>query len=200
MSDTILQKIEDLFLRYGIRSVTMDDIARELGKSKKTLYEYCANKEELVAMVINSHIRKVQETINEIQQEYDNALESWINISNYQVRFLRDFNPSVIFDLKKYYPSAWQNFEKHKQEFMYQKMKENLQQGMREGLYRKDLNPDIIATHHIYKVEVFASPDTFRDIDVEPSTAIKELVKYHLYGVTSEKGRRELIKLLDHES
>lgn len=177
----------------------MDDIARELGKSKKTLYEYCTNKEDLVARVVGNHLQNVQSAVRSIQSEESNAIQSWIAITNFHVQFLQEFNSSIIFDLKKYYGQAWQLFEKHRHEFIFNIVQENLERGIEEGLYRVDINPDIIAFQHIYKIELFATPSTFKERDLEIKEVMEELIKYHLYGLVSEKGRQMLNKIFEHE-
>jgi AcrR family transcriptional regulator len=199
LSEFVLKKIEGLFLKYGIKSVTMDDIARELGKSKKTLYEYCTNKEDLVQQVVGNRLHQIQAKVRTIQAEQPNAIKSWIAITNYQVQFLQEFNSSVIFDLKKYYAQGWQQFERHRQEFVFNSIKENLERGINEGLYRPNLKPEIIAFHQIHKIEPFATPSAFKERNLEINEVMEELTKYHLFGVASETGRQLLHKIYDYE-
>ena len=136
----IIIKAGELFVKYGIKSMTMDDIAREMGVSKKTLYQFVENKKDLVKKVMSLHIHNQQDCICEMHSAEGNAIDKLMEIGAFVNQHMRSLHPSVIFDLKKYHPEAWGYLNKHKEEFIYTTIKSNLEEGMSEGLYREDFH------------------------------------------------------------
>lgn len=191
----ILPKIQTLFFKYGVRSVTMDDIARELGKSKKTLYKFFQNKDDIVSNIVNNYIAVTQKDINGIVKSSDNALDEWLGITNYHFSFISKFNPSVIFDIKKYYPHCWSEFEAHKLNFVYNRVLKNLKRGIAEQFYRDDLNTEIIARFYIYKMEMFADNSISKEVNITREEIYDEIMNYHLRGISSDKGIEYLNQL-----
>lgn len=185
----ILQNGMMLFMKYGIKSVTMDDLARELGKSKKTLYQHFENKDDLIYQGLNLQLNALKNEINKIRNGAGNAIDECLRIHHFNFEFLKELNPSVMFDLQKYHPRSWQLFELHKNEFIYNAVRENLQRGQEEGLYRLDFNPSVIAKYHIQKIELFTDPNLFLASHVNRMDAYLEIMRYHLHGVMSEDGR-----------
>jgi TetR/AcrR family transcriptional regulator, cholesterol catabolism regulator len=184
----LLENIRALFFRFGIKSVTMDDIAKELGISKKTIYQYFKNKDDLVNQIFSSFFKKTQFEIVAIVGQSENAIEEWIKMSEYHNKFLNGFNPSVIFDARKYYPSCWKQFEKHKLEFMNQLIISNLNRGMTEGFYRKNIDPVILSRFHIYKMEMLADNTVSEGLKKSNDSVLNEITEYHLRGVASAQG------------
>ena len=105
----IIDKVRELYHRYGIRSVTMDDVVREMGISKKTLYQYFSDKSELVSAIIDCDSRENMQMHDEAIKDASNAIEQMLGFYNFQARMIRDSNPSVLFDLKKYYPDLYKD-------------------------------------------------------------------------------------------
>jgi TetR/AcrR family transcriptional regulator, cholesterol catabolism regulator len=188
VKEKLLEDIRVLFFRFGIKSVTMDDIARELGISKKTIYQYFKNKDDLVNQIFSSFFETTQMEILGIVRQSPNAIDEWIKLSRYHNKFLNDFNPSVIYDARKYYPTCWQQFEKHKLEFMNKLIISNLKRGMDEGIYRKNIDPDILSRFHIYKMEMLADNTVTKGLSKSNATLLNEITEYHLRGVASAKG------------
>lgn len=197
----IIDKVEQVFMRYGIKSVTMDDLARELGHSKKTLYQYFDNKDDLVAHVMKYHVEHTQQIIQGILDRAENAIDAYLQINQHHYQFMREMNPSILYDIQKYYPSSWHHFNLHKNEFVKGVIRDNLQQGIDEGLFRPDMNVDVIALFYIYKMEVFADAQLLHEHGLERTECLPEIVKYHLLGITTPKGKAylESQKFFDHE-
>ncbi len=129
----ILEKVLALFKRYGTRSVTMDDIARELGMSKKTLYQEFADKDELINRVIDFDMEQSRVFLEEVQQSDSNAVQElfMVNRRMHSVRSL--YSPTFYFDLKRYYPEIYQRWIEEKRSNMYNVITENLRKGKLEG-------------------------------------------------------------------
>ena len=147
--DFLLTEIEGLFFRYGIRGITMDDISKELGKSKKTLYKYFDSKEtlirELLILRLGSDAQKIQAVIDGPL----NAIDKMFSISKEVTSRMKHMNPSLMSDLKKYYRETWELIEKYKNEFIFNMVLDNITQGINEGIYREDLDKSLVAKFYI---------------------------------------------------
>ena len=177
-----------MYLKYGIKSITMDDVARELGISKKTLYQYVIDKDDLVGKFIDNEIVLRQEEICKCFKIGFNAIEELFEISIFMNKLMRDQNPATDHDLKKYYPQHFQKTVKARREGIYNYILLNLKKGINEGLYRKELDTEVISKLYLWRAENINLNDMFT---VEEFTSIKlfvELLTYHVRGIATEKG------------
>jgi TetR/AcrR family transcriptional regulator, cholesterol catabolism regulator len=184
----ILSKVRELYIKYGIKSITMDDVAMELGISKKTIYQYVTDKDDLVGKFIDNEILKRQEEICNCFKIGFNAIEELFEISLFMNKIMRDQNPVTEHDLKKYYPDHYQKIVKARRDGIINYILANLRKGKKEGLYRDDLNADIIAKLYLSRVESIQLNDL---ITVEEFTSVKlfvELLTYHVRGIATNKG------------
>ncbi len=191
----ILFKVSELYTKYGIKSITMDDIARDLGISKKTLYQFVSDKNELVGKYIDLEIEIKQKEICNCFKQNLNAIEGLFEISQLMNRTMKEQNPSVEYDLKKYYPQHYQKILKARREGMYKYILLNLKQGIEEGFYRKELNVDIIAKLHLFRLENTFLSDIFSSDEVNSPELFNEIFIYHIRGISNEKG----IKFLEQK-
>jgi transcriptional regulator with XRE-family HTH domain len=192
----ILSKVRDLYMKYGIKSITMDDVAREMGISKKTLYQYVNDKEELVEKFIENEKELRQKEICDCFKVGYNPVEELIEISLYMNKLMQEQNPATEYDLKKYYPSQYQKLVKARREGIYNYILANLKKGKLEGLYCEDLKEEIIAKLYLSISESIHLNDLY---SVEEFTSIRiyiELLKYHVRGIATEKGIIALEKKL----
>lgn len=197
----ILIHTKELFFRLGVRSVTMDDISRELGISKKTLYLHFDNKEDIVEKVMKMHFEDEKEKINDILHTSENSIDFTISLIRNVLSNMRNLHPSAIFDIQKYYPKVWKQFQEFKNDFIYNSMLQNLEKGVEEGFYRNDLNTDIIARVYINTIDFVVSPFSFPSTKYNFMQVYLEYVTYHIRGVVSEKGYQYLKTLdLSHEN
>jgi AcrR family transcriptional regulator len=184
----ILSKVRELYTRYGIKSITMDDVARELGISKKTIYQYVTDKDDLVGKFIANEIELRQEEICKCFRTEFNAIEELFEISIYMNKIIRDQNPATDHDLKKYYPHHFQKMVNIRRESIFRYIIQNLQKGIAEGLYRNEIDAEIIAKLYISRVESIHLNDLFT---VEEFTSLRlyiELLNYHIRGIATDKG------------
>ena len=184
---TILQQVSDLYLKYGIKSVTMDDVSRELGVSKKTLYECFKDKNDLVKCFLDFHMQKIR-IVFEQEANEGNAIDHLMNINRIITKFLTDFNQSVHYDLQKYYPEIFKSLFEYKRVHMFNSVKENIIRGMKEGLYRADLKPELIAQIYVSRVEASLDVDFLRNKDYTSNELFTEMFIYHIRGIASKKG------------
>lgn len=184
----ILTKAEALFMRYGLKSITMDDLARELGMSKKTLYQYIDNKADLIAQLFQLRIDEEREMMETFQKQATDAIDEILHLARYIIRKLRQLSPTVVYDLQKYYRSTWKEMEALHQKHVYHIIKENIERGIGQGVYRDDIHPDIIAKLYVGKTSLVADEDLFPLRDYDISELFKEYMLYHLHGIASAKG------------
>ena len=193
----LIQKISAIYFRYGIKSITMDDLARELGMSKKTLYQYFSDKEDVVSHVIQHHIKSQECGIREMLSDSNlNAIDRLLHMSKYISEHLKHMNPSVAYDLQKYYPTAWNNLISFKREHVYEKIMENIQTGVSEGLYLEDLNYEIIANLYVDMMEMLSSGNYPEMEKFSHEELFRTLFIYHIRAIANEKGQKHLDKRL----
>ncbi len=137
---TIISKAVDLYHQYGIKSVSMDDIARETGMSKKTLYQYVSNKNELVKCVVDYHIDLITDLLSIFYKDDHNAIEQHQLLSKTVMERFPRYNPSMLYDLRKYYPSFLKKLKEHKLKESYRANFSNLEKGKNEGFYMGSLS------------------------------------------------------------
>lgn len=190
----IFKKSSDLFLRYGIRSITMDEVARELGMSKKTLYQYVENKADLINKVVLQFMTDEMATIVEIHNNAEDAIHEMILNARHATQHLRKLRPTTVYDLKKYYRKSWELIEQMHYKNMHEVIKANLEKGIAEGVYRANINPLIIARFHVNQTSVIVDEDIFPLKDFNKEELLEEFVHYHIRGIASEKGLQLLEK------
>jgi TetR/AcrR family transcriptional regulator, cholesterol catabolism regulator len=188
LKDTLFTAAFELFLKYGIKSVSMDDISRKLGISKKTIYTFVANKESLISNVLDKHLESDEEEILKITNKSIDAIDEMVNISQHILTFLCDMTPSLVFDLKKYHPELWAKVEKQHFTFIENTIHNNLVRGQKEGLYRKNFDAKIVSKLYVAKSNCIVDTDNFPIANYNRVNLFKEMISYHLHGVVSPEG------------
>ncbi len=184
----ILSKVGELYKKYGIKSITMDDVARELGISKKTLYQYVIDKEDLVGKIIDNEISLRQEEICKCFRIGFNAIEELFEISMYMNKMMRNQNSATEYDLKKYYPHHYEKTLKARREGIYNYILVNLKKGVNEGLYREELNKEVIAKLYLWRSENAHLDELFTVEEFTSAKLFIEFLTYHVRGIATEKG------------
>ncbi len=190
----IIEGALKLFCQYGIKSVSMDDIAREQGMSKKTLYQYINDKNKLVEEALKLASEKDIEILAIFKRPDLNAIEQFFEFKKVMEPHVGQYQPTIMFDLKKYYPALLNDFKEKQKEVILDAYISNTEQGKREGFYHEDVNANIIArlllAHHIFTFDdtngLFA-PHELRNIEL-----FSEVFKYHFRGICTEKGLEEV--------
>ena len=188
IKDRILEASEDLFLKYGVKSITMDEIARHLSISKKTIYQYFQDKDEVVNLVIKSHFERNETLMCNVFTASVNAIDEMMQVSDHLRSTVANIHRSLLFDLQKHHPQAWKIFINHKRHFILKQITNNLERGVREGLYRPEIRIDMLARLRIEQVqlifdnEVFPA-EQFHFIDVQ-----EQFLDHFLRGIVTEEG------------
>lgn len=188
--EKILTGAEALFMKYGVRSVSMDDIARHLAVSKKTLYQHFADKDELVTIMSQEHMKRDVKEYEAISQQSQNSIDELNKISIRLKCDMEKMNPSLLFDLQKFYPAAWQLWLRHKSEFVMTSIVRNLQQGVREGYFRDDVNAEIVAICRLILIEAAFDDQLFPKDKFNLVEIQSQLFDHFVYGLCTEKGRK----------
>jgi TetR/AcrR family transcriptional regulator, cholesterol catabolism regulator len=194
--NNILTKVRCLYWKYGIKSVTMDDVSRELGISKKTLYQYVKDKNELVEKVVDMEIERYGIKMEEIFSKNLCAIDELLEVNLLLSKMIKEHNPSQEYDLKKYYPDQYDKMLKIRRERIFDNTLRNIRKGKAEGLYRADLKEEIIAKVQLLRVERVLDTEIFSIEDLSSEKVFIEIFIYHIRGVASQKGIEVLEKKL----
>ncbi len=190
----IREKARDLFMQYGLRSVSMDDIAGKLGMSKKTIYHHYADKDELIVAVITEEVQQNQHICERDKTNADNAIHEVFLAMDMVVELFSAMNPSLIYDMQKYHPNAFLKFQQHKNDYLYNTILENMEKGIREGLYREDINLQILARYRVESMMLPFNPDFHTKLKYNLAQIEEELIVHFLFGLASPKGYKLIIK------
>lgn len=188
LKEQILEKTESLIMRYGIKSVTMDDLAREMGMSKKTLYQYIPNKTQMVQEIFKKKIEEEKCIMEEAQAQAVDAIDEILTIARWVIKDLREMSPTVIFDLQKYYREIWTMMESYHSKHILRKIRQNIERGIEEGVYRNDISADLISKLYVSKNASVASSELFPPGEYDLEELFKAHMIYHIRGIASPKG------------
>jgi AcrR family transcriptional regulator len=195
--ERILQKATDLFMRYGIRSITMDEIAAQLGVSKKTIYQFFTDKDAMVEAVVNEEMTRNEEDCRGFSREADNAVhEVFLAMDDVQ-EMLKVMNPQLIHDLEKHHAVAYKRLKQYKYQFLFAVIKENLERGFREDIYRAGLNADLITRHRIETAFMVFNQEAFPQNKYPLNQTCLELAILYLHSICNTKGKKLIEKYLN---
>lgn len=184
----ILENVGKLYLKFGIKSVTMDDVAHEFGISKKTLYQYFRDKADLVSQVVNFYILNLENNIDANKEE--NAIDFYFVLRSHISNILKFFNNNIEFDLKKQYPQLHKKVYKIKREKIFSITVLNINKGMETGYYRKGLDVEFLAKLQVGRMLYTLHPDNeiFTEREVASIELFDKVIDYHMHAICTEKG------------
>ena len=194
IQERIVGKAHELFMRYGIRSVSMDEVATHLGMSKKTIYQFYADKEALVEDVIEIEVSANQAECTIHKEKSENAIHEVFMAVDMLLELLTKMNPAVIFDLEKYHPIAFKKYNDYKNNFLYALIKENIEWGKKEGYYREEVQADIMARFRLASIFLIFNPDLFPHGKHSLPVLVTEITDNFLYGLATVKGQKLIQK------
>lgn len=195
----LLQTANRLFRSYGIRSVTMDDVAKEAGMSKKTIYLHVEDKNQLVAELMGFVLDTQRKEIEKQTANTKNAVEEILQVIQCMQHMGANFNPVLFYDLQKYYPQVWLQFKEFKDRFIFEKVRTNLKKGISEGLYRKEIQVDIIAKMRTEQVGIAMNPAFFPSEEFKPWEVMQQLTDHYIHGIVTLKGHKLINKFYQIE-
>ncbi|MBN2745322.1 MAG: TetR/AcrR family transcriptional regulator [Bacteroidales bacterium] len=193
--EEILEVSEQLFRRNGIRSVSMDDISNALGVSKKTLYKHVSDKNRLVNLTLENAIAR-QRLQQKDCEKGANAIESFYMVYKNLTDMIRQANFAVEYDLQKYYPKLYLKMRELRHEKMKSGITENLKRGIREGLYREDLDVETITKLNVLLSESMHDYDFLEDNKDRLIHILQVNFDYHIHAIVTEKGLQVYLEIL----
>jgi len=173
----------------------MDDISRHLSISKKTIYQYFKDKNDLVLLVTRGYLEEEKIEIQSIKSNTSNAIETLIEESLCLRRSITDMNPSLLYDLKKYHHEAWELYLEFKEKVFINSLVETLENGIREGYFRKDIDPEILAVLRVEQIQMSMENLIYPRSRFEFSNVQVQLFDHFLNGLISEKGKKLLTSI-----
>lgn len=199
--DRIKEAAHDLVMKYGVRTVSMDDIAAAVGMSKKTLYQYYQDKDELIKVVVDAIVKENECDCAGFVGKANDAIHEIFLTMEMMVEMFSEMNPSVLFELQKYHPNAYDTFHKHKAGFIFQSIKENIERGKREELYREDINMEVLCRYRIESMFIPFNPEFQRSLNKYTLLEIEEqIILNFLFGMVTLKGYKLAMKYLEQKN
>lgn len=200
MDSEKLVLVHDLFMQFGIKSLTMDDVAKKLRISKKTLYTMVQDKADLVSQCVRFSIGKSTKFISEQAAPKENAIDQLLTLTEHILTQMNNFHPSVMFDLEKFHPESLAIIEDFKSTVVYTILSKNLENGMNQGLYRENLNKSLILNLYFTVVDsIMLNQFKYqRNSNLSFKDAYTEFLRYHIRGIASEKGIIQLSKTINY--
>ena len=195
----IIERASAVYMKFGIKSVTMDDLSRELGVSKKTIYKYFSDKNNLVKSIIEMKVEMDTAICINCSQQSENAIEELISVSKFVLEHFGNINPTVFYDLQKHYKDAWKILEDHKWHFVLNMIKTNIERGIKEGVYRDDLHVGVIARLYVASIENIMNSEIFPWPEFKFQEVFSEMIRLHLNGIANEAGIKYLKQTMNNE-
>jgi TetR/AcrR family transcriptional regulator, cholesterol catabolism regulator len=186
----ILSASAELFRQYGFKTITMDDIARRAGISKKTLYQHFANKNEVVAESVTWFKCKMSSLCEQAMEDADNAIEGMVRTMGMFDQVHRQTNPLAMLELERYYPDGFQRFKDSLLAQDVEAVKKNIIWGIEEGLYRADIDPDFMARYRMELSLIAFHPNFLVNEYQDMHHIAYEISEHFLYGIMTSKGEK----------
>ncbi len=192
--EKILASSIELFGQYGFKSITMDDISRRAGISKKTLYQHFANKHEVVTESVVWYNNNTTCTCKSMLDATDNPLEAMVRIIAYFDELYRSINPMAIFELQRYFPEAYKTFRESLLERDVALIRENITQGMELGYYRQGINADLLARYRIETMLLALQPNLLVNDRSRLLSVTVEISDHFMYGILTPYGIQQYLQ------
>lgn len=194
MRQKILEVAVEQFSRYGVRTVTMEDIARLSGVSKKTIYQEFKDKKELVKMAFGMLLNQDQEKLVGILSDGDGVIEHLIYTSKMIRERFANMNPMAILEVQRYFPDSWEMFESFRDEIIVTDIVNVLERGKKLGYFREEINSEILARMRVNQISAAFDPSSFNNLAYSLLDLHLEMMNHFLHGVFTEKGRQAYLE------
>lgn len=193
MEQLVIHKAKELFFSYGLKSVSMDDLAKMAGVSKKTIYQSVSDKAELVGKVVDELIRCHKEQLanaavadNAIEEVHQQLTTTFVTLASVSTNFF--------YELEKFFPVAWQRVLDHKATSVLPAILKNLKRGVEEEVYREDIDSFFVAHVRLQQIATALNPGQFYGKKVDAQQLMKDLTIFYLHGIVTTKGKKLINK------
>lgn len=200
MDELIQAKAKELFFSYGFRSISMDELAKKTGISKKTIYQFYSDKNELINKVVDDLMQSHYQLLNECLGRAHDAVEEVLLQSEGPFNTLASVNQTFFFELHKSIPQAWTKLEQHKQKVLLPGIMKNLERGIQENLYRANMDVAFTVDVRLQQLSTALQSSAFSNRRIEVRHLMNELTLFYLHGITTEKGKKLLYKYLKNRN
>lgn len=190
MEELIVAKAKELFFFYGFKSVSMDDLAKAAAVSKKTIYLYFSDKNQVLDSVINSFIAEHDELFLKSQKKAGNAVEEVCIQSSEPFNLLAGISYSFFHDLEKSFPAAWEKLIRYRQERVLPAIIKNLKRGICENIFRPEIDILFVAQIRLQQLNTALNPAGFGEAESDPISMMNEFTGFYLHGITNEVGKK----------
>ncbi|SHO62783.1 TetR/AcrR family transcriptional regulator [Algoriphagus zhangzhouensis] len=187
--EKILDVAMEQFTKYGVRNTTMDDIARLMGISKKTLYQEFKDKKDLVRVTFELILEKDQKEMVFIKDSGTDVVDHLVKISKMIRRRLSEINPMAIFEVQKYFPEIWDLFEEHREKVIMTDFVNIIERGKQLGYFRDEIDSQIMARLRVNQISEAMNPNNYSNRSVNLAEEQLQTMDHFLHGIFTEKGR-----------
>ena len=184
----LVEPIKELFYAYGLKNLSMDELSSRLGISKKTLYTYVRNKEELVEKIFLDEESEIMKMSGEIDKYPVNAIEKLLKISQLVNEEMKWINPMIRFEMKKYYSQIYEAHVERKRKLVFEGMKININQGISEKIYRDDINVDLVTTIYLNSFVELNNSDICKVLNINYIQLFEVLFENHIRAISTPAG------------
>jgi AcrR family transcriptional regulator len=188
--ERILSSARDLFQRYGIRSITMDDIAHHLGISKKTIYQHFSDKDDIVTLSMKHHIGAERNALLELKKQAKDPLDLLIRIHHYLQKNLTHSTSALLFDLQKYHSKAWNLMVEFKSGFIGDFIRTNLKTGIEMGFFREDINVEIVTKIRLEEIMLAHNDMVFPRDKYSAGEVSNSILEHFVFAITTDRGKK----------
>ncbi|MEN9363887.1 MAG: hypothetical protein RI903_1196 [Bacteroidota bacterium] len=188
MKSRILEKGTELFFRYGVKTVTMDAIATDLGISKKTIYQHFPDKDTIVFEVVKTFTEQDLEKWAELDRLYPNVIEKMFKSFEMVKDMLVQMNPRLLFEIQKYFPTAYQLFVQHGEKCIHENLIADFKKGAQFGYFRNDIDFELLARLRMAEVDLAFNPDFYPNNKLSLYETQLTLMDIFMRGILTDKG------------
>lgn len=188
--EKILKTSLALFFKYGIKHITMDDIAKELGMSKKTIYQFYKEKDDLVNQLCTIELKTQECEFDEMNKTAKDPIHEIMLISEKMMAMMQNINPMFFLDLQKFYPTAFQKFQSFKENCAYKNILINIKRGIELGVYRSDLDVEFVSRLRMAQIDMlmFGNYFTYEKVSFAKTNAL--VLDIFVFGICTAKGHK----------
>jgi AcrR family transcriptional regulator len=184
----LLLRIRDLLFLYGTKSITLDDIASRMGISKKTIYSCCPDKKNLVDRIVVDYLSSHRAEAERVRAESRHAIDEVLQMARLARARMEQVSPAFLFDLNKYYPEIWARFEQYRTQEIFGQVVDVIKRGQQEGLFRTDLDTEIVAAMHLQHIRLLTEPGQQPRPERPVGDLIRHIISIFLQGIVTRKG------------
>jgi len=195
----ILEGAKNLFMQFGLKSITMDDIAKKVGVSKKTIYQFFNDKNSIVFKSVHKHFSEHRIEIEEVLNNSKDPIETIYRISKHMQMQVEAINPTVFYDLQRYFPKAYKRFLEFKNTFMKESLQQILDDGINAGYFRKELDTEILVIQRIEQVQMAFDNDIYPRDRFDFKKVHEQLFDHFIHGILTIKGKEKYNQYLNEE-